>query len=37
VTEVTPCLLYEDAEAAVEFLTKSFGFEEQWSFAQAPG
>ena len=25
---ITPYLFYEDAEAAVEFLTKAFGFEE---------
>jgi uncharacterized glyoxalase superfamily protein PhnB len=27
-TRVTPYLFYEDAEAAVEFLTNAFGFEE---------
>lgn len=27
-TRITPYLFYEDAEAAVEFLTKAFGFEE---------
>jgi uncharacterized glyoxalase superfamily protein PhnB len=37
---VTPYLLYEDAEAAVEFLTRAFGFRtcddpqgHEWSFA----
>jgi PhnB protein len=28
VTSVTPYLFYEDAEAAVDFLTRAFGFEE---------
>lgn len=28
-TEVTPYLFYEDAEAAVQFLTNAFGFEER--------
>ena len=27
-TTITPYLLYEDGEAAIEFLTKAFGFEE---------
>ncbi|HEX7256037.1 MAG TPA: VOC family protein [Gaiellaceae bacterium] len=27
-TRITPYLFYEDAEAAVEFLTNAFGFEE---------
>jgi uncharacterized glyoxalase superfamily protein PhnB len=30
VTEITPYLLYEDAEAAVEFLTLAFGFREHF-------
>jgi PhnB protein len=29
VTQIAPYLFYEDAEAAVEFLTNAFGFEEQ--------
>ena len=28
-TQIAPYLFYEDAEAAVEFLTNAFGFEEQ--------
>lgn len=30
---VWPCLTYRDAPAAIEFLTKAFGFEERASYA----
>jgi len=33
-TAVWPCLTYRDARAAIEFLSKAFGFEERAAYAR---
>ena len=34
---VTPYLLYEDVAAAIDWLSRAFGFEEQLRFADGDG